>query len=140
MQIKEQLKGREWKVVAVVTTAGALGFSGLALAGPSVSTTTPDPIDLRDRTSVTSTTGTGDTQFTFPSYMFSHSADTTWDSPFDSTPSLDTDSPSPSPSPTTNSPSPSPDSPSPSPDSPSPSPDSVSDSSQSIDSPSSADS
>ena len=134
MQLKNQLKGREWKVVAAVTTAGALGFSGLALAGPGTNPDNPGSIDLRDQADFSSTSVTSEsssTDFTYPSYMFSHSADSDWSSPFSdtNTPSPDTSSP---PSPDT--PSPSPDIPSPSPDSPTGSPDSISDSPSSADS------
>ena len=87
MQLKNQnLDGKDWKVIAAVTTVGALGFSGLALAGTGEATT-PSSIDLQDRIPVSSVTSQANDatgpSFTFPSVLFSMSADTTFDSPFD---------------------------------------------------------
>lgn len=58
MQTKEQWKKpKDWKVVTAVATASALGLSGLALAGPGDSPE-PEAIDLMDRRSVDTVTGT----------------------------------------------------------------------------------
>lgn len=57
MQTRDQGKRpKDWKVVAAIATASALGISGLALAGPSEGRDTPDPINLRDRTNITEVT------------------------------------------------------------------------------------
>ncbi|HSJ82186.1 MAG TPA: hypothetical protein VLA91_00065 [Acidimicrobiia bacterium] len=57
MQTKEQGKSpRDWKVIAAVATASALGLSGLALADSDSRTDTPDPINLEDRTPITEVT------------------------------------------------------------------------------------
>ena len=46
MQKKNQWK-RNWKVVAGVGTAAALGFAGIAFAGPGNASGVPDPITLQ---------------------------------------------------------------------------------------------
>ena len=57
MQTKEQGKSpKDWKVIAAVATASALGLSGLALADSSSRTDTPDPINLEDRAPITEVT------------------------------------------------------------------------------------
>lgn len=57
MQTKEQGKSpKDWKVIAAVATASALGLSGLALADSGSRTDTPDPINLEDRTPITEVT------------------------------------------------------------------------------------
>lgn len=133
MQLKNQNgKQRDWKVVAAITAASAIGLSGLALANPGDGSDAPDPIRLRDRTEITEVT----TAVTTPgslANLLSASVDSTNDSPFTDTDtiSVDTNSPSPdTPSPDSPSPeTPSPDTPSPdtpSPDTPSPDSDSAS--------------
>jgi hypothetical protein len=62
MQTREQIKN--WKVVASVATAAALGVSGLAIANPGDAAETPPPIEIEDRRAnvdltVTSTTHPG---------------------------------------------------------------------------------
>lgn len=57
MQTKEQWdRPTNWKVVAAVAAASALGLSGLAVATTGGSEQGPDPIDLQDRSDVSSTT------------------------------------------------------------------------------------
>jgi len=57
MQTKDQDKTpKDWKVIAAVATASALGLSGLALADSDSGTQTPDPINLVDRTPITEVT------------------------------------------------------------------------------------
>jgi hypothetical protein len=62
MQTREQIKN--WKAVASVATAAALGVSGLAIANPGDAAETPPPIEIEDRRAnvnltVTSTTHPG---------------------------------------------------------------------------------
>ncbi|MGH8953244.1 MAG: hypothetical protein ACRDX9_17715 [Acidimicrobiia bacterium] len=57
MEAKDQGKGpKDWKVVAAVATASALGLSGLALADSDDGSRTPDPINLEDVTPITEVT------------------------------------------------------------------------------------
>jgi hypothetical protein len=57
MQTKDQGKApKDWKVIAAVATASALGLSGLALADSESGTESPDPINLVDRTPITEVT------------------------------------------------------------------------------------
>jgi len=57
MQTPDQGKRpKDWKVVAAIATASALGISGLALAGPGEGSDIPDPIHLKDQTTVTEVT------------------------------------------------------------------------------------
>jgi hypothetical protein len=57
MQTKDQGKApKDWKVIAAVATASALGLSGLALADSDSGTESPDPINLVDRTPITEVT------------------------------------------------------------------------------------
>ncbi len=100
------VNGKKWKVVAGVTTAGILGVSGLALAGPGTDPENPGSIDLRDRndlgSSTSITSASSSTDFTYPSFMFSHSADTQLNSPFDNTATTTVNTvPTPSPTPDT---------------------------------------
>lgn len=54
MQLRNQFKGaKNWKVVASVAAASALGVSSLALAGENGTPQAPDSIHLDDKTAVT---------------------------------------------------------------------------------------
>ena len=89
MQTRDQhgKRPRDWKVIAAVATASALGISGLALAGPSDGSNDPGPINLRDRTSITEVTTVSSVPTTLAG-LFDASADSDLDSPFDDTSSL----------------------------------------------------
>jgi hypothetical protein len=84
MQTRDQhgKRSRDWKVIAAVATASALGISGLALAGPSDRSDDPDPINLRDRTSITEVTTVSSVPTTLAGLF---DADSNLDSPFDDT-------------------------------------------------------
>lgn len=57
MQTKDQGRTpKDWRVIAAVATASALGVTGLALADSDSGTETPDPINLVDRTPITEVT------------------------------------------------------------------------------------
>jgi hypothetical protein len=57
MQTRDQAKSpKNWKVVAAIATASALGLSGLALADSDERADIPDPINLEDRTPMTEVT------------------------------------------------------------------------------------
>jgi len=57
MESKDQgRRPKDWKVVAAIATASALGLTGLALADSNDNSDTPDPINLEDRTPVTEVT------------------------------------------------------------------------------------
>ena len=101
MQLKNQ-KGqqRNWKVVAAVTAASAIGLSGLALANPGDGASKPDSIQLRDRTEIAKLTSNVTAPGTFQILM--SATDTGNDSPFGDV--LETGSPSDSPSPDSPSP------------------------------------
>jgi hypothetical protein len=60
MQTREQIKN--WKVVASVATAAALGVSGLAIANPGNAADTPPPIEIEDRRANADLTVTSTTQ------------------------------------------------------------------------------
>jgi hypothetical protein len=84
MQLRNQNgKQKNWKVVAAVTAASAIGLSGLALANPGNGSGAPDSIRLRDRTEITqvttAVTAPGGTTF---NTVLSASLDTASDSPF----------------------------------------------------------
>lgn len=54
MQIRDQEKGsKNWKMVASVAAASALGLSGIALASNDGRSPVPEPITLDDTTNVT---------------------------------------------------------------------------------------
>ncbi len=57
MQTEDQgRRPKDWKVVAAVATASALGLSGLALADSDDRSGTPEPIKLEDVTPITEVT------------------------------------------------------------------------------------
>ena len=57
MDTKDQgQRPKDWKVVAAIATASALGLSGLALADSNDNSNTPDPINLEDVTPITEVT------------------------------------------------------------------------------------
>jgi len=86
MQLKDQVKkSRDWKVVAALATVSALGISGLALAD-SGDPTTPNLIDLKDRTEITKVTSAPTLGSDFANLALS--ADSPNDSPFDDTRSV----------------------------------------------------
>ena len=84
MQLKNQAR-KNWKVVAAVTAASAIGISGLAFADPGNGSNDPNPIDLKDRTEITTqvTTATSFPGVTFNTLM--SATDTGTNSPFDDT-------------------------------------------------------
>jgi hypothetical protein len=84
MQTKDQhgKRPKDWKVIAAVATASALGISGLALAGPSDGSIDPDPINLRDRTSITEVTTVTSVPTTLAEILDA-GAENSLDSPFD---------------------------------------------------------
>lgn len=84
MQLKNQAR-KNWKVVAAVTAASAIGVSGLAFADPGNGSNDPNPIDLKDRTEITTqvTTATSFPGVTFNTLM--SATDTGTNSPFDDT-------------------------------------------------------
>ena len=92
MQTRKQWEPtRNWKVVAGVTTAAALGAATLAMAsgdsGPN-----PDPIDLRERGVVTEfkdSSFIGDNIFSSEDIGGGNDLSETFDSPFDSPASPD---------------------------------------------------
>jgi len=85
MQTRDQGKRpKDWKVVAAIATASALGISGLALAGPSGGRDTPDPINLRDQTNITEVTTPSTSPTTAPIFGAEASdSRNSLDSPFD---------------------------------------------------------
>lgn len=89
MQTRDQhgKRPKDWKVIAAVATASALGLSGLALAGPSDGSADPDPINLRDRTSITEVTTVSSVPTTLAG-LFDASADSSLGSPFDDVASI----------------------------------------------------
>jgi hypothetical protein len=93
MQTRDQQskRSKDWKVIAALTAASALGVSGLALAGSSDGPSNPDPIDLRDRTAITSVT-TPSSMPTTIAQLLEASADSqlSTDSPFDDVDSVST--------------------------------------------------
>jgi hypothetical protein len=93
MQTRDQQtkRSKDWKVVAALTAVSALGVSGLALAGSSDGPSNPDPIDLRDRTAITSVT-TPSSMPTTIAQLLEASADSqlSTDSPFDDVDSVST--------------------------------------------------
>jgi hypothetical protein len=83
VQLKNQVR-KNWKVVAAVTAASAIGVSGLAFADPGNGSNDPNPIDLKDRTEITQVT----TETSFPGVSFNtllSATDTDTNSPFDDT-------------------------------------------------------
>ena len=84
MQLKNQAR-KNWKVVAAVTAASAIGISGLAFADPGNGSNDPNPIDLKDRTEITTqvTTATSFPGVTFNTLL--SATDTGTNSPFDDT-------------------------------------------------------
>jgi hypothetical protein len=106
MQTREQVKN--WKVVASVATAAALGVSGLAIASPGDPADAPPPIEIQDtrNTAFTATTQPDFEVVPAPSFTMGDdsldsplaSADTAQDSPESSPASPDAqDSPESSP-------------------------------------------
>jgi hypothetical protein len=93
MQTRDQQtkRSKDWKVVAALTAVSALGVSGLALAGSSDGPSNPDPIDLRDRTAITSVTTPSAVPTTI-AQLLEASADSqlSTDSPFDDVDSVST--------------------------------------------------
>jgi hypothetical protein len=93
MQTRDQQskRSKDWKVIAALTAASALGVSGLALAGSSDGPSNPDPIDLRDRTAITSVTTPSAVPTTI-AQLLEASADSqlSTDSPFDDVDSVST--------------------------------------------------
>jgi hypothetical protein len=93
MQTRDQQSNRskDWKVIAALTAASALGVSGLAFAGSSDGPSNPDPIDLRDRTAITSVTTPSSVPTTI-AQLLEASADSqlSTDSPFDDVDSVST--------------------------------------------------
>jgi hypothetical protein len=84
MQTKEQGKSpKDWKVIAAVATASALGLSGLALADSGSRTDTPDPINLEDRTPITEVTVAKTTSTTLADLGVRVSSADSASSPFD---------------------------------------------------------
>ena len=84
MQTKEQGKyPKDWKVIAAVATASALGLSGLALADSGSRTDTPDPITLEDRTPITEVTVAKTTSTTLADLGVRVSSADSASSPFD---------------------------------------------------------
>jgi len=84
MQTKEQGKSpKDWKVIAAVATASALGLSGLALADSGSRTDTPDPINLEDRTPITEVTVAKATSTTLADLGLRVSSADSASSPFD---------------------------------------------------------
>jgi hypothetical protein len=84
MQTKEQGKSpKDWKVIAAVATASALGISGLALADSGSRTDTPDPINLEDRTPITEVTVAKTTSTTLADIGVRVSGADSASSPFD---------------------------------------------------------
>ena len=84
MQTKEQGKTpKDWKVIAAVATASALGLSGLALADSGSRTDTPEPIDLEDRTAITEVTVAKTTSTTLADLGVRASTADSAGSPFD---------------------------------------------------------
>jgi hypothetical protein len=84
MQTKEQGKSpKDWKVIAAVATASALGLSGLALADSGSRTDTPDPINLEDRTPITEVTVAKTTSTTLADLGVRVSGADSASSPFD---------------------------------------------------------
>lgn len=84
MQTKEQGKSpKDWKVIAAVATASALGLSGLALADSGSRTDTPDPIDLEDRIAITEVTVAKTTSTTLADLGVRVSSADSAGSPFD---------------------------------------------------------
>jgi hypothetical protein len=90
MQLKSQTgKARDWKVIAAVATASALGVSGLALADTGGPDRAPDAINLRDRAEISQLNSQVETPSSeFPPLVFS--VESTDDSPLDdNSPSTD---------------------------------------------------
>jgi len=86
MQTRDQHSRRpkDWKVIAALTAASALGVSGLALAGSSGGPSNPDPIDLRDRTAITNVTTPSSVPTTIAQLLeVSADSQSSLDSPFD---------------------------------------------------------
>jgi hypothetical protein len=84
MQTRDQHSRRpkDWKVIAALTAASALGVSGLALAGSPGGSSNPDPIELRDRTAITSVT-TPSVPTTIAQLLEASADQSSLDSPFD---------------------------------------------------------
>ena len=109
MQTKEQgRRPRNWKVVAAIATASALGVSGLALAGPEDGSDDPDPIKLSDKTSITEVTVAKSTSTTLANLGIDVDTLDSASSPFDDSaaspepaqaPVASADSPDPEPAP-----------------------------------------
>lgn len=84
MKVEDEGKGRrDWKVIAAVATASALGLSGLALADSNDGSAVPDPIDLEDRTPITEVTVAKSTSTTLADLGITVSTLDSASSPFD---------------------------------------------------------
>ncbi len=84
MQTKEQgRRPKNWKVVAAIATASALGVSGLALAGPDDRSDDPDPIKLSEQTPITEVTVAKTTSTTLADLGFDVDTLDSASSPFD---------------------------------------------------------